>query len=121
MLLAKIFHASTRQPRSTRSARPEPRSQSEPPLVTSKVLSEDLDAAIIIQPYFVVPKTCGWRVLREEPLVVLAPASMMTSEPHILLARELYIRYSRDQWCGHLIDARFKLDALDVPGPARFG
>jgi DNA-binding transcriptional LysR family regulator len=90
-----------------------------------KVLGEDLDAAIITQPYFAFPKTCNWQVLREEPLIVLASASMPASDPHTLLAREPFIRYSRDQWCGRLVDTylrqarirpqeRFKLDALDA-------
>ena len=36
-----------------------------------KVLSGDLDAALIAQPPFMIPKACDWRVFRDEPLVVL--------------------------------------------------
>jgi DNA-binding transcriptional LysR family regulator len=48
------------------------------------VLDGDLDAAIIIQPPFAIPKSCDWRVFREEPLIVLAPASMGNREAHEL-------------------------------------
>src|SRR6267154_2653517 len=47
-----------------------------------KVLAGDLDAAIIAQPPFAFPKVCDWRVWREEPLVVLTPASMPVRDPH---------------------------------------
>src|SRR5947209_12532543 len=33
-----------------------------------KVLDGDIDAAIITRPPFAIPKTCDWRLLREEPL-----------------------------------------------------
>src|SRR5262245_6090602 len=38
-----------------------------------RVLDGDLDAAIIIQPPFAIPKSCEWRVFRDEPLIVLPP------------------------------------------------
>ena len=37
-----------------------------------KVTDGELDAAVIIEPQFALPKTCGWRTWREEPLVLLA-------------------------------------------------
>ena len=36
----------------------------------------DLDAAVVLQAPFPLPKTCQWQLLREEPLIVLAPRSM---------------------------------------------
>ena len=33
----------------------------------SKVLNGEVDGAILIEPYFPMPKSCGWAVLREEP------------------------------------------------------
>jgi DNA-binding transcriptional LysR family regulator len=53
-----------------------------------KVISGDVDAAVTSQPSFAIPKTCDWRVLREEPFVVLTPASMRARDPHAVLARE---------------------------------
>jgi DNA-binding transcriptional LysR family regulator len=69
-----------------------------------RVLDGDLDAAIIVQPPFAIPKSCDWRILREEPLIVLAPASMRNRDPHDLLANEPFIRYDRNNWTGRLVD-----------------
>jgi DNA-binding transcriptional LysR family regulator len=69
-----------------------------------RVLDGDLDAAIIIQPPFAIPKSCDWRVFREEPLIVLAPAAMGNRDPHELLANEPFIRYDRNNWTGRLVD-----------------
>jgi DNA-binding transcriptional LysR family regulator len=90
-----------------------------------KVLNDELDAAIIAQPPFTIPKTCGWRVLREEPLLVLAPASTSVRDPHKLLATEPFIRWERNSWGGRLIDGylrhagirpreRFEIDAPEA-------
>ncbi len=77
-----------------------------------KVLSGDLDAAIIIQPPFAIPKMCDWRVLREEPLVVLTPAAMPARHPHAILASEPFIRFDRSTWTGRLIDGYLRRAAI---------
>ncbi|WP_206858387.1 LysR substrate-binding domain-containing protein [Lysobacter changpingensis] len=85
----------------------------------------DVDAAIVLQAPFSLPKTCDWRLLREEPLVVLAPESMAHRDPHELLANEPLIRYDRHQWGGRQADEylrnagivpreRFELNALNA-------
>jgi len=85
----------------------------------------ELDAAIVLQAPFALPKTCDWELLREEPLVVLAPASMADRDPHELLASEPLIRYDRSQWGGRQADQylraagitpreRFELNALNA-------
>jgi DNA-binding transcriptional LysR family regulator len=90
-----------------------------------KVLNNELDAAIIAHPPFTIPKTCGWRVLREEPLVVLAPTAATSRDPHKLLSSEPFIRLERNTWGGRLIDGylrkcriqpveRFELDAPEA-------
>lgn len=87
--------------------------------------SGELDAAIVLQAPFALPKTCGWELLREEPLVVLAPARMADRDPHELLATEPLIRYDRSQWGGRQADQylraagitpreRFELNALNA-------
>ena len=43
------------------------------------VESGELDAAVVLEAPFALHKTCGWELLREEPLVVLAPQSMAGS------------------------------------------
>lgn len=85
----------------------------------------DLDAALVLQAPYALPKTCEWQLLREEPLVVLAPDSMAGRDPHELLATEPLIRYDRHQWGGRQADEylrtagivpreRFELNALNA-------
>ncbi len=85
----------------------------------------ELDAAVVLEAPFVLPKTCDWELLREEPLVVLAPQSMAGRDPHELLACEPLIRYDREQWGGRLAEQylrlagivpheRFELNALNA-------
>ena len=95
------------------------------PELYQKLLDGDLDAAIIPQPPFAIPKAYSWHVLREEQLVVLAPASTRIQDPHVLLASEPFIRPRRSSWVGRLVDGylrqvgirpheRFELDALEA-------
>ncbi len=90
-----------------------------------KVLNGDLDAAIITRPPFAIPKACDWQIFREEPLIVLTPASTSVCDPHAILASEPFIRYERNRWGGRLVDSylrragirpreRFELHALDA-------
>ncbi|MET0164940.1 MAG: LysR family transcriptional regulator [Vicinamibacterales bacterium] len=90
-----------------------------------KVSDGDLDAAVVVEPQFAIPKTCDWQTLREEPLILLAPASLPVDDPHTTLATEPFIRYDRNVRGGRLADAylrqfgirpreRFELDALDA-------
>lgn len=85
----------------------------------------ELDAAVVLQAPFTLPKTCGWQVLREERLVVLAPQSMARRDPHELLATQPFIRYDRNQWGGYQVEQyltsagikpreRFELNALNA-------
>ena len=89
------------------------------------VESGELDAAIVLEAPFVLPKACNWELLREEPLIVLAPAAMAGRDPHELLASEPLIRYDRSQWGGRQADQylrlagivpreRFELNALNA-------
>jgi DNA-binding transcriptional LysR family regulator len=90
-----------------------------------QVVSEVLDAALIIEPQFAMPKSLVWHVLRSEPLVVLAPTSLAHVPPLELLATQPLIRYDRNNWGGQLADRylqeqaifpreRFELDMLDA-------
>ena len=71
----------------------------------TKVLQGALDAAILPEPSFAMPKTCDWQLLRREPLIVLAPASESLRDPHAILASRPFIRQNRNTWAGRLIDA----------------
>ena len=90
----------------------------------SAVLNDDLDAAIIVEPDFRVPKSCGWQRLTVEPLILLTSTTLRVDDPHAALACEPLIRYSRSQWGGGIADdylrhagleprERYELDALD--------
>ena len=70
-----------------------------------KVLDgDDLDAAIIGQPPFAIPKSCNWRLLREEPLILLTRASAASRKPRVILSSEPFIRLDRNVWPGRLVD-----------------
>jgi len=91
----------------------------------AEVEAGNLDAALVLEAPYLLPKTCDWLVLREEPLVVLAPARLAHRAPHDLLANEPLIRYDRRQWGGRHADEylrragirpheRFELNALNA-------
>nr|WP_315595372.1 LysR family transcriptional regulator [uncultured Cupriavidus sp.] len=69
-----------------------------------RVLSGDLDAAILVHPTFELPKTCAWRQLREEPLILLTPSGMEVTDPLATAAREPFIRYDRNVVAGRMAD-----------------
>ena len=90
-----------------------------------RVLGGDIDAAVTSEPTSLIPKTCAWRVLREEPFVVLTPASFTARDPHAILAQEPFIRLIRSVYAGRLIDGYlrkmsirprelFELDGLEA-------
>ncbi|QGZ65924.1 LysR family transcriptional regulator [Paraburkholderia acidisoli] len=64
----------------------------------------DLDVAICLHPAFALPKAYDWHLLREEPLVVLAPQRLAGEDPHELLRREPFIRYDRSLGGGKQAD-----------------
>lgn len=85
----------------------------------------ELDAAMVLHAPYALPKTCDWQLLREEPMVVLAPATMAGRDPHELLASEPLIRYDRNHWGGRQAEEylqragitpneRFELNALNA-------
>ena len=70
-----------------------------------KMLDGDaLDAAIMVQPPFALPKSYEWRLLRKDPLVVLTRAPAPTLKPHAILTTQPFIRLDRNTWLGHVID-----------------
>lgn len=84
-----------------------------------------LDAALVLEAPYPLPKTCDWLLLREEPLIVLAPRALADSDPLTLLREQPLIRYDRHQWGGRSADVylnelgivpreRFELNALNA-------
>lgn len=75
------------------------------PDLSAKVIAGELDAAIVVEHHFVMPKSCQWHALTEEPLVVIAPPDVRdTEDAHTLLRTRPFIKYDRRIWGGRLAD-----------------
>jgi DNA-binding transcriptional LysR family regulator len=73
--------------------------------LSAKVVAGELDAAIVVEHQFAIPKACEWHPITEEPLVVIAPATFSgTEDAHALLRSEPFIKYDRRIWGGRLAD-----------------
>ena len=68
------------------------------------LMDERTDVAITSEPPFAIPKTCEWSLLREEPYVVLASATIMGRDPLAILRQEPFIRLHRKLHAGQAID-----------------
>jgi DNA-binding transcriptional LysR family regulator len=93
-------------------------------LLHERVLRGELDAAILVHPAYDLPKTVAWHSLREEPLVLVTPASMRVRDVLATIASEPFIRYDRNVVAGRLADdylrqrnvrpkVRFELDGIE--------
>jgi DNA-binding transcriptional LysR family regulator len=74
----------------------------------SSVVDGALDAAILVQPRFDLPKALDWRLLRQEPLVLVTPLGVMDTDPRSILKREPFIRYDRNHWGGRIVDLHLR-------------
>lgn len=63
-----------------------------------------LDAAVCLYPPFTLAKTFDWTLLREEPLVLLAPRRLAHLSPHDLLRQQPLIRYDRSLGGGQMVE-----------------
>lgn len=90
-----------------------------------KVSEGGLDIAVMVTPPFPLPKTCVARVIREEPLIMIAPHSAPGDDPLLLLTTQPLVRYDRKHWGGRIADdflrknrirptERFELDSLEA-------
>ena len=88
------------------------------------VVGSNLDVAILVHPSFAMPKTCEWRMLRREALILLAPQGMAVRDPLLTAAREPFILYDRKVVAGKMADeylrshgikpkVRFELDGIE--------
>lgn len=68
----------------------------------SRVMSGDLDAALLVHPLFELPKTCAWCLMRDEPLILLSPKRLRVDDPLLTAAREPFIQYDREVVGGRL-------------------
>ena len=88
-----------------------------------KLLSDELDVVILSHPNFALAKTCSWRKLREEELILLTPPDIKAAKALDILASYPFIRYDRRTVAGKMIDdyllssgiavqTRFELDGI---------
>ena len=63
-----------------------------------------IDAAVCLYPAFSLAKTFDWTLLREEPLILLAPKHLAHRDPHDLLRTQPLIRYDRNLGGGQMVD-----------------
>lgn len=73
----------------------------------------ELDAAIALAPPFELPKTLGWRLLREERFVLIAARQHAGKDPHDLLRKHPFIRYERSNWGGRHADDYLKRAGIE--------
>lgn len=89
-----------------------------------KVESGALDAALVVHPTHILPKTFAWRPVREERLVLLARDDARITDPLAAVAAMPYIRYDRGVRAGKLADeyvrghgirpdVQFELDGIE--------
>ncbi len=76
------------------------------------VTGSDLDAALMVQPQFPLPKSVNWLTLRHEPLVLIVPCDLPGDDPLQMLRDHPFIRYDRNQWGGQVVDRYLRRHAL---------
>jgi DNA-binding transcriptional LysR family regulator len=77
------------------------------------VCDGQLDAAMIVEPLFGVPKTCRWLRLNQEELILLASSGQEITDVHRALATVPLIRYARHHWGGRIADDYLRLVGID--------
>jgi DNA-binding transcriptional LysR family regulator len=90
-----------------------------------KVLTGELDAAILVKPPFQPPKSLALVLLKAEPLILIAPAAQSGQPLERLVREQPFIRYDARSWGGqiaqrfldeHAIEPQLlcELDALET-------
>lgn len=74
-----------------------------------------LDAALVVEPHFGIPKSCQWQPLDEEPLILLTHRDLSADDPHAILARERLIRYDRSYWGARIAEDYLHRAGIEPP------
>jgi DNA-binding transcriptional LysR family regulator len=93
-------------------------------VLLERVMSGDLDAAILIHPNFELHKTCSWSLIRKERLILLTSSKLEVADPLLTAAREPFIQYDRKVVAGKMADeylrakgirpkVQFELDGIE--------
>lgn len=77
-----------------------------------RVRAGDLDAALVVRPEFALGKAFEWQTVRDEPLVLIVPASLKGRDPRAMLRREPFIRLSRETAGGRLVDRYLRSESI---------
>ena len=83
----------------------------------AQIDARDLDFAIIIKPFFKLPKDLQWATLLRERYVAVAPENTRETSIRELFARHPFIRYNQRSYGGQLVDKflhRMHLQVNDV-------
>ena len=78
-----------------------------------KVLTGELDAAILVRPPFQPPKALALAVLKVEPLVLIAPAARVGQSLETLLREGPFIRYDARSWGGQIAQRYLDEQAIE--------
>lgn len=70
----------------------------------NQVAEGEIDAAIIGDPLFQIPKSCGWDLLSDEDLVLVTPIAMSIADPLGAIIKGPFIRFDRSYTVGRLVD-----------------
>lgn len=79
-----------------------------------QVDSGEVDIAVMIKPPFALPADLRWRVLFNEPFVLLAPQKQAHRDWLDLLENEAFIRYDRGSFGGRLVDQFLRRSRVSV-------
>jgi DNA-binding transcriptional LysR family regulator len=90
-----------------------------------KVVAGVLDAAVVVEPPFKLPKGFKYTIVRREPLMLLTTSRCATEAISDCIASHPYIRYDESSWGGRIAqkylvdhdldpDVRFDIDALQA-------
>ena len=83
------------------------------PLLMTQVDRGQIDAAVISEsPY--IGQHMEFKVLAEEPMVMLAPFDCKLDDPRKVLKKYPFIRFSRTLWSGQLIDNWLREEKISV-------
>jgi DNA-binding transcriptional LysR family regulator len=79
-----------------------------------RVMTRDIDLAIITRPRSRLSKDVDWSELRREKAVLLARHDIAEDDPLALIQKEPFIRYDRNYWSGRMVDAWLRRKKLNV-------
>ena len=78
-----------------------------------KLLTQELDAAILVRPPFQPPKALASVMLRAEPLILIAPARCEEQPFEALVRERSFIRYDARSWGGQIAQRFLDEQGLD--------